>query len=511
MTTRLAPSSLEGTQMSNARTALARRSRPVIVGVAGIAVLASVPAMPAAGVPAPAGITTPAATAPASVVPDDVVLIKSSTSLLAEHRWYVQVHEGHPVVDTWFGWHRDLRTGEVTVDDGRADVSDTNTDEPEISGAKATGEAAKSAAVSSAAVDGRQLMVLPETAGTDEARLVWAVQSSDGTGARTSYVDAVTGDVLKTVELSKSARGVGRVFDPNPVAKTQNFGLRDHGDKASAVPKRAYTRKTLPRLTRGKHTLVGRWVRIINPDRVVKQNNRFFFKRSNAYFEQVNAYYAVDAVQNYLQGLGFKHVNAHAQRVGTNAFPEDNSYYNPAEDVILLGKGGVDDAEDPEVVWHEYGHAVQDDQVPNFGIGPRARAIGEAFGDYLAVAMSQRTYEGTNRVPSACVMDWDSTFLRPGSTTLQCLRRVDTELTNAEFDSFDPHYSSQIYSRALWDINQGLGRNRATKVIVEANFSLSPATNFRDAAEATVAAARALYTDHAADIATQAFVDRKIL
>jgi hypothetical protein len=30
----------------------------------------------------------------------------------------------------------------------------------------------------------------------------------------------------------------------------------------------------------------------------------------------------------------------------------DNSYFDPTKDLIRLGKGGVDDAEDLEVIWH---------------------------------------------------------------------------------------------------------------------------------------------------------------
>jgi hypothetical protein len=125
--------------------------------------------------------------------------------------------------------------------------------------------------------------------------------------------------------------------------------------------------------------------------------------------------------------------------------------------------------------------------------------------------MSQRNYRGTAKVPSACVMDWDSTFLRPGSDRLQCLRRVDRNMHNSDFDAFDPHTSSQIYSRALWDMNQNLGRARATKVIVEANFRFTPRINFRNAAEVTVATAKRLYNDRAADITRKAFEDRGIL
>ena len=55
--------------------------------------------------------------------------------------------------------------------------------------------------------------------------------------------------------------------------------------------------------------------------------------------------------------------------------------------MIRLGKGGVDDGEDGEVIVHEYGHAVHDSQVPGYGTSLDAGAIGEAFGDYLAVTV----------------------------------------------------------------------------------------------------------------------------
>ena len=58
---------------------------------------------------------------------------------------------------------------------------------------------------------------------------------------------------------------------------------------------------------------------------------------------------------------------------------------------ITFGKGGVDDAEDAEVIVHEYGHSVQDDQVPGFGPRLEAGSIGEAFGDYLAVTVTPRS------------------------------------------------------------------------------------------------------------------------
>ena len=71
----------------------------------------------------------------------------------------------------------------------------------------------------------------------------------------------------------------------------------------------------------------------------------------------------------------------------------------------------MDDAEDAEVIVHEYGHAVHDAQVPGFGSSEEAGSIGEAFGDYLAVsvglwASAQNGWR--SETSAACVADWDS-------------------------------------------------------------------------------------------------------
>jgi hypothetical protein len=41
------------------------------------------------------------------------------------------------------------------------------------------------------------------------------------------------------------------------------------------------------------------------------------------------------------------------------------------------------------VIWHEYGHAIQDAQVPSFGSSEEAGAIGEGFDDYWAMTMAE--------------------------------------------------------------------------------------------------------------------------
>jgi hypothetical protein len=44
--------------------------------------------------------------------------------------------------------------------------------------------------------------------------------------------------------------------------------------------------------------------------------------------------------------------------VRINQLGIENSYSWDKKDLLRFGKGGVDDAEDAEVILHEYGHAM---------------------------------------------------------------------------------------------------------------------------------------------------------
>jgi Zn-dependent metalloprotease len=448
-------------------------------------------------------------------IPRNVKLFQTRHSLLGLHKWYRQYKGNHPVVGGWWGWHRD-KQGHVTFWDGRKHVGKLETDQPEITADRATSSADKVTNALAAQVVRRTLAVLGPKAAGGDARLVWTISSVDGRGARTSYVDAVTGEVLQTVLESKFSRspklrdGHARVFDPNPVEKLQDESLRDHHDAADAVPAQGYSMRKLAHLNGKGHTLVGRWVRIMNKDRATVKRSTFTYNRKNDYFEQVMAYYSIDGEQSFLQRLGFNDVNAESEKVRVNAFPDDNSFYDPVTDSISAGTGGVDDAEDPEVLWHEYGHAIQADQMPAWGSRYEGRAIGEGFGDYMAVTMSQQYGRDTSVTPTACVMDWDATSYT--TSRPHCLRRTDTDKVYPDDldPSKDPHTDGEIWSRALWDINQDIGRNRATKIIVESHFWMTPRINFKRAAEAAINVTQDLYPDNIGvqNAVIQAFADR---
>jgi hypothetical protein len=298
-------------------------------------------------------------------------------------------------------------------------------------------------------------------------------------------------------------RPTGRVFLPNPVVVLQDQTLVDGNDADAPVFADAYAIVRLRNLNRSGY-LRGDFAEVIAPQAAFSARRRFRYDRSDARFEQVMTYHAVTQAQRYLRALGFTDVNDGRQRIVLRA-GFDNSFYDPMKDELLFGKGGVDDAEDMDIIWHEYGHAIQVDQIPGFGASDDALAIGEGFGDFWAFTMSEPVSFGYE---PACIGDWDSVTYTDDEP--HCLRRVDLDLT-VDDRTGSPHHDGQIWSRAFYDLYLELGRDLTTRIAITANEAFAVDTTFAAAAGAVVDAAQELDGKPAADAARTAFADRGIL
>ncbi|HMB17758.1 MAG TPA: hypothetical protein VKO41_00450 [Gaiellaceae bacterium] len=337
----------------------------------------------------------------------------------------------------------------------------------------------------------------------------------------TAGLALIASAVLVTVAVAAkpgpgSSTGRAAVFVSNPVEDLGNQNLTDQKDSASAVPAAAYHTVTLTDLD-GSGFLRGRWAEIIgetgNP--AYSPTNTFIYNRSQDEFEQVMAYFWITESQKYIQSLGFgtgafRPVNMEPQRLRINQYGADNSFATTHKDEIRLGKGGVDDAEDGEVINHEYGHAIHFSQNFSFA-SEQAGAISEGFGDYWAVNMTQIVRQSLGLAPlpdPACVADWDSTSYDP--TAPHCLRRVDSNLHFPERLVGEVHADGRIWSRALWDIRNALGPAQANTIILQGQFDF-PGTDMPDLARRTVAAANSLYGSAVADTVRAQFAARGIL
>lgn len=320
----------------------------------------------------------------------------------------------------------------------------------------------------------------------------------------------VSSTALAAKEGSGTTTGTGRVFFPNPVASLQDQTLTDQKDADYAALQPAYQIVTLTNLD-GSGYLRGDWANITSEtgDPAFSEENTFIYNRHDDRFEQVMAYYWITEAQKYIQSLGFgttfRPINMKSQSVRINQWGLDNSFATTHKDELRFGKGGVDDAEDAEVILHEYGHAIHFSQSATFYSSTESGAIGEGFGDYWAVTVSNVIAPTPD---PACVADWDSVSYTSG--TPHCLRRVDTNLHYPEDLNGRVHHDGQIWSRALWDIRNALGHVKADTIILQAQFDF-PGTTMPDLATRTVAAAQSLYGNAAANAVRSAFQARGIL
>jgi hypothetical protein len=295
---------------------------------------------------------------------------------------------------------------------------------------------------------------------------------------------------------SGSTTGSGMVFKVNPVQSSGIQTLTDMKDADTAVPMSEYASVQLRNLD-GSGYLRGKWatVKSSTGTPAFSPTNTFAYTRHADQFEQVMAYFWVNQAQEYLQSLGFGSTlppaNMQQQSVRIDQYGADNSFFNDARHFdIRFGKGGVDDAEDAEVIVHEYGHAVHAAQVPGFGSSLDAGSIGESFGDYLSVTVglaAAKQYGWPVKTDGACVADWDSVSYT--STDPHCLRRLDTDRT-VDDRTGEVHADGEIWSRALWDIRNayvGLGKTTAAwdTTLIDSQFGYAADTSFSAAAKAT--------------------------
>ena len=302
-------------------------------------------------------------------------------------------------------------------------------------------------------------------------------------------VDAASGAVLATRDRLWRVTGTGMVFDANPVASTGDTTLRDNNDATNATLDGARYSVMLPRLD-GSGYLRGTYVDAQGSTRAQSASNDFSFTRNQSpQFEETMAYYHLDRTQDRFQtALGITNANNRMQVVNVNGQTADNSNYSPSTRDIIYGTGGVDDAEDSDIIVHEYGHATQDNQVPNFGAGGDEGSMGEGFGDYLGASMGDTLAAAaghTQVADPACVGDWDAKGYNPVAA---CLRRTDGKKHYPEAEDGEVHDDGEMWSAGLWGIRAQLGADTTDKLVLEGHFLMSTSDTFEAASTAIVTA-----------------------
>jgi hypothetical protein len=320
-------------------------------------------------------------------------------------------------------------------------------------------------------------------------------------GIKQIISDAHSGEILQIRNFVYTAGDrQSQVFNPNPVASLKDDSLEDHGDRNDAIPSGSpspnpyhiVSLEGLEDMAAGTFSLKGPFVVLEDrepptPTFFATSSDDFMFQRESDEFEDVMVYFHVDRIQRYIQ-FTLKFDNVMNRPISADAhggFNANQSHYVSSPDdrgngYLSFGVGGVDDAEDADVIAHEYGHAIQDNQT----LGKyefdssETRAMAEGFGDYWAVS----TDENLNNHDLPCVAEWDN-------AKLGCLRRVDKNVNKDDFDeNASPHVNGEIWSATLFDIFKALGKDTADRLILHAHFHVPYDPTFVQGADSIIAA-----------------------
>ncbi|HJP88967.1 MAG TPA: hypothetical protein VJ850_08040 [Candidatus Limnocylindrales bacterium] len=332
---------------------------------------------------------------------------------------------------------------------------------------------------------------------------------------------AIAAPVAPLVASAKQPTGcttaTAMVYLPNPVVANGGSyaGLEDNKDADSPLLDSLRVQVTLTGLD-GSGFLRGQYAYVVSNtgDLAYSTDCTYDYTRHDDRFEQVMAYYWVTASQAYLQHLGFTEssglwrvINGDAQRVRINQYGVDNSFATThPKDEMRFGKGGVDDAEDGEVILHELGHQIHFSQSSTFFSSNEAGGISEGFGDYWAATVSEWATGG--EPDPECIAEWDSISYTAGP--VHCLRRLDSTRMYPDGLTGEVHRDGTIWSHALWNLRGAIGATHADTAILRAQFDWT-GTTMPDLATRIVAAVDDLYGAGEAALAQAAFAERGIL
>ncbi len=350
-----------------------------------------------------------------------------------------------------------------------------------------------------------------------QARLAYRVviPSFEPRGDWEVFVEARSGEVLSVIDMTcfhkpvgnppppaLKVDGSGYVFDPDPLSTARatygSPGFVDNNDADSpelTAERRLRTLRDLS-FSGGVYRLSGPYVTALDwdppytPVVTAAHPDSFRYTRFQDGFEDVMVYFHIDKTQRYIQSLGFLNI----QNTSIGADPHgfngaDNSAYYPSTNRVTFGEGGVDDAEDADVILHEYGHAIHHGTVPGWSGSGEQGALGEGFGDYWAESYSRSLGHWLpTDPPYYWVFDWDGHNPFWAGRILNYTAPYPGGLTGSI------HTDGQMWSSSLMSIWNEIGRQVLDRLVLQSHFYLPPSgVTMRQNAEAVIQADRNLY------------------
>ena len=320
--------------------------------------------------------------------------------------------------------------------------------------------------------------------------------------------------VSSICSMPPPANGTGTVFIPDPLSQDQAQyagPYLDNNDATNATLDATMSTVALLDInfTGTMYELVGPYAEIAdfespNNGLFSQASSNFNFSRDDDAFEAVNCYYHIDGSMRYINDTLNITLMPFQYTGGVRYDPSglsgaDNSHYLGGSGQLAFGEGGVDDAEDADVVLHELGHGIHDWLTA--GNLSQVNGLSEGSGDYWATSYSRDLGQWTTSdAEYNWMFSWDGhnpfwngritnyTALYPGGLTGSI------------------HTDGQIWATSLMRIYDLIGREKVDKAFLEGLGMTGSSTSQEDAAIAVRQAAIDMgYSCADVDVFTQEF------
>ena len=202
-------------------------------------------------------------------------------------------------------------------------------------------------------------------------------------------------------------------------------------------------------------------------------NPNFYFDRSESGFEDVNTMYHITKFHNYISSIGYDSLMNEVITIDTHGMlGADNSMFNRngGSPTLNFGTGGVDDAEDADVIIHEYSHALSWRANNSSNFSTQRSGLDEGLADYFATSYSRAINP----------YHWDSMFTWDGHNEYWGGR---TASTSAVFPNASGIYEyGEIWNAAMSSIWTDLGQIVTDKLMFESMHFFTDNTTLPEAA-----------------------------
>lgn len=208
----------------------------------------------------------------------------------------------------------------------------------------------------------------------------------------------------------------------------------------------------------------------------------FDFYRCEEGFGDVMVFYHLNTMRSYVSSLGFNSTDTPIL-ADPHFFTQDNDFYDAQSNTVYYGTGGVPDAEDADVIVHEYTHFISwnSNHSNGHGASPERNSLDEGSADYNAASYSA----------SIDTFKWNYVFTWDGHNEYWPGREVNdmtvypTRPTSCGVATI--YQYAETWSSTLMQIWWAIGRGPADSLFFQCLYGLGGNIRLTDAAQHYIA------------------------